>query len=168
MSKRAPDNERMVAVLDSYRLPEKTGWEHGWVGLEPTFQSKKSIKKWHEMSRTKEGEDAYFVDTYMLRTQREVARGVANRYAEKRKKGKKCAPFARVKIEGELDQWKVRRQNIHFYWNADKLENFDARFGLDPETFEWSIKPVPVAWFYDDRSSVSSRSSSGTSPWRTA
>jgi hypothetical protein len=150
MSKRLPDNQQMVSALDSYRSPETTGWEHGWVGLEPTFQSKKSIKKWHAMSQTKEGEDAYFVDTYMLRTQHEVARGVANRYAERRKNRKKCAPFARVRIECELDQWKVRRQNIHFYWNADKLENFDARFGLDPETFEWSIKPVPVGWLYEE------------------
>ena len=23
------------------------------------------------------------------------------------------------------------------------------RFALDPETFEYSIKPVPLAWFYD-------------------
>ena len=25
------------------------------------------------------------------------------------------------------------------------------RLSLDPETFEYSIKPVPLAWFYDER-----------------
>jgi hypothetical protein len=150
MSKRAADNEKMISVLDSYRLPEKTGWEHGWVGLEPTFQSRKSIRKWHDLSRTKEGEDAFFVDKYMLRKQLEVARAIVDRYNEKRRKGKKCAPFARVKLERELDQWKVRRENPHFYWNADGLENFEAKWALDPETFEWSIKPVPVAWLYEE------------------
>lgn len=25
------------------------------------------------------------------------------------------------------------------------------RFGLDPDTFEYSVKPVPLAWFYDER-----------------
>jgi len=79
MSKRAPDNEKMISVLDTYRLPEKTGWEHAWVGLEPTFQSRKSIKKWHKMGRVKDGENAYFVDKYMLRTQLEVARAIADR-----------------------------------------------------------------------------------------
>ncbi len=87
MSKHSTDNEQMARVLASCRLPEKTGWEDGWVGLEPTFQSRKSIKKWHDMSQTNEGEDAYFVDKYMLRKQREVARAIADRYTEKRNWG---------------------------------------------------------------------------------
>ena len=150
MSRPLPDNPRMVSALDSYRLPETTGWEHGWVGLEPTFQSRKSIRKWREMARTEAGEVAYFGDKYMLRKQLEVARAVVDRYTERRKKGKKSTPFARVKLERELDQWEVRRQNLHFYWSADGLDDVEAKWGFDPETFEWSIKPVPVAWFYEE------------------
>ena len=29
--------------------------------------------------------------------------------------------------------------------------DFEVRWTLDPETFEYSIKPVPLAWFYDRR-----------------
>ncbi len=76
MSRRLPDNPQMVSALDSYRLPETTGWEYGWVGLEPTFQSRKSIRKWREMARTEAGEVAYFGDKYMLRKQLEVARAM--------------------------------------------------------------------------------------------
>ena len=59
--------------------------------------------------------------------------------------------FARVELDDDLDQWKVRRQNLLFHWADENLEPFEVRFGLDPETFEYSIKPVPLAWFYDER-----------------
>jgi hypothetical protein len=59
--------------------------------------------------------------------------------------------FARVELDDDLDQWKVRRQNLLFHWEDDNLEPFEVRFALDPETFEYSIKPVPLAWFLDER-----------------
>src|SRR5687768_668730 len=70
----------MTAVLATYRLPEKTDFDNAWVGMEPTFQTKKSVKKWREMSQTPEGEDAYFEDAYMLKTQKKVAKGIQKKY----------------------------------------------------------------------------------------
>ena len=59
--------------------------------------------------------------------------------------------FARVELDEDLDPWKELRQNLIFHWANDDLEPLQVRFGLDPETFEYSIKPVPLAWFYDER-----------------
>ena len=66
--------------------------------------------------------------------------------------GKKEDPaciFEHVELERGVDQWKVERQNLVFSWGKRSDETFEVRFGLDPETFEFSIKPVPLAWFYE-------------------
>jgi hypothetical protein len=38
-----------------FRDPETTGFDHAWVGMEPTFATKQSVRKWLEMSETPEG-----------------------------------------------------------------------------------------------------------------
>ena len=38
-----------------------------------------------------------------------------------------------------------------FRWPGGKLEPFTVRISIDPETVEYSIKPVPLVWLYDDR-----------------
>ena len=38
--------------------------------------------------------------------------------------------FARVEREEDIDPWKVRRQNLLFYWADDSLEPFEVRFSL--------------------------------------
>jgi hypothetical protein len=119
--------------------------------MEPTFQSEKSVQKWHKMSAEPGGEDAYFEDEYMLKTQRKFAKAVKERYEQQREKGKAYCMFERVDLDDDLDQWKVRRQNLLFHWPGDEFEPFEARISIDPETFEYSIKPVPLAWFYDER-----------------
>lgn len=149
---RDPRTEAMTSVLATFRQPTTTDWRDAWVGLEPTFQTEKSIKKWWKYAdRGEAGEDAYFEDDYMLGTQREVAKAIVKRYRARQVQGAEHCIFAEVELEEELDQWKVKRQNLHFYWDDDALEDFEAKFTLDPETFEWSIKPVPLAWFYDAR-----------------
>lgn len=60
------------AVLD----PTKSSFDDAWVGMEPTFQSAKSVKKWRKLSEEEGGEDAYFLDAYMLGTLRKVARRI--------------------------------------------------------------------------------------------
>ncbi len=148
-----PDRpDPMTRVLKTFRLPTTTDWDDAWVGIEPTFQSRRSVAKWHEMAaKGHEGEDAYFKDKYMLDTQREVAEEIKKKYEEKRKDGKDHCMFDEVKLEQELDQWKVTRQNLTFEWKEKGLPKFEVKFSIDPETFEYSIKPVPVAWFYDPR-----------------
>jgi hypothetical protein len=57
-------------VLASVLDPTTSGFDDAWVGMEPTFQSAKSVRKWRELSEQEGGEDAYFLDDYMLRTLR--------------------------------------------------------------------------------------------------
>ena len=141
----------MTNVLDRFRHPERTGFADAWVGIEPTFQTAKSVRKWKKMSAEPGGEKAYFLDDYMLKTQRKVAKKIRKRYEAKLRKGGPHCLFARVELDDDLDQWEVRRQNLNFHWADGDLEPFQVRLSLDPETFEYSIKPVPLAWFYDER-----------------
>jgi hypothetical protein len=141
----------MTPVLATFRKPEETDFADAWVGLEPTFQTPKSIRKWEEMSETPEGEEAYFENHYMLKTTRKVARAIKKKYERWREEQHPFCMFARVEHYQDRDPWKVRRQDLHFLWADEDLEPFKVRFGLDPETFEYSIKPIPLAWFYDDR-----------------
>ncbi len=41
----------MTAALACFRDPEATGFDAAWVGMEPTFQSRKSVAKWHTHGR---------------------------------------------------------------------------------------------------------------------
>jgi len=102
------------------------------VGMEPTFQSEKSIRKWRKLSAKPGGEDAYFVDDYMLGTQKKIARKIKKRYEEHLKAGKAYCMFSRVELDDDLDQWQVRRQNLNFHWADDAFEPFEVRFALDP------------------------------------
>jgi hypothetical protein len=141
----------MTTVLATFRRQDRPDWGNAWVGMEPTFQSRKSVRKWERMSEVKGGEDAYFADEYMLRTQRAVAKAIVERYRAQRKGGDEACMFRRVRVKEGPDQWEVLRQNLKFKWADEELEAFEVRFTLDPETFEFSIKPVPLVWFYDER-----------------
>lgn len=140
----------LTRVLTTYRLPDRTGFEDAWIGMEPTFQTKKSVKLWNKLSQKPGGEDAYFKSKYMLKVQQKIACGIEDTYRARNKKGKPDTPFATVERKTDLDQWQVERQNLRFHWNDDALPDFVVRFGMDPETFEYSIKPVPVAWLYNE------------------
>ena len=148
----AAQPDPMTQVLATFRRQEATDWGNAWVGMEPTFQTEKSVRKWGKMAAKQGGEDAYFTCSYMLKTQKKVAEAIQKKYEAKRKAGiHPSCMFARVKLDDDLDQWQVRRQNLLFHWPDDQFEPFEVRFTLDPETFEYSIKPVPLAWFYDER-----------------
>ena len=147
----SPKVDHLTAVLATYQRPEASDFGNAWVGMEPTFQSAKSIRKWAKYAAKPGGEDAYFLDEYLVRTQEKVARRIRKRYRKALENGGGAAClFAAVELDDDFDQWKVRRQNLHFHWADDHLEPFEVRFALDPETFEYSIKPVPLAWFYDE------------------
>ncbi len=142
----------MTRNLATFRSPLKADWEDAWVGMEPTFQSRKSVQMWHEMASQPGGEDAYFTSKYMLETQREIAEEIQKKYEKKSRDGDKAyCLFQSVKLETELDQWKVTRQNLKFKWRDTDLPAFEVKWTIDPETFEYSIKPVPLVWFYDER-----------------
>ncbi len=141
----------MTEVLTCFRDPEATGFEAAWVGMEPTFQSRKSIAKWQAMAERPGGEDAYFLDRYMLETQKRIAKAIKHKYDKHRAAGRPYCMFESVERDDDLDQWQVRRQTLVFHWPDAALEPFEVRVALDPETFEYSIKPVPLVWFYDER-----------------
>lgn len=144
-------HDPMKLALSRFKSPDAPAFEDAWVGIEPTFQTRRAVKKWMRMSATPEGEDAYFDDPYMLKTQRKVAGAIVSKYRKDRRAGKRRSVFERVQLERDQDPWEVTRQNLQFHWKEGHLEPFEARFGLDPETFEFSIKPIPLLWFYDPR-----------------
>ncbi len=148
-----PDETRdpMTAVLADFRDPRETDFTHAWAGLEPTFQTETSVRKWQKLSAEAGGEDAYFRDDYMLETQKAVAKAIERRYRDQLEAGGSHCMFAGVERHWDLDPWGVKRQNLVFHWEDEGLEPFEVRLGLDPETFEFSIKPVPLAWFYAER-----------------
>jgi hypothetical protein len=145
-----PEQHAMMRVLATFQRPDRTGFEDAWIGMEPTFQTAKSIKKWEKMSARKKGEDAYFETSYMLDIEQKMARVIVKEYRASRKKGKPYCPFASVKRNPDTDPWDVARQNLRFHWDDEDLPYFEARFGMDPETWEYSLKPVPVAWLYEE------------------
>ncbi|MBI4864567.1 MAG: hypothetical protein HY815_30575, partial [Candidatus Riflebacteria bacterium] len=142
--------DRMTSVLPTFSRPDRTGWDDACVGLEPTFQSERSVRMWQQMSAEEGGEDRYFESEYMLGTQRKVAREIVEKYRKKSREHDRGCMFDRVELEEELDQWGVPRQNLEFRWPDEGLKRFQVRFTIDPETFEYSIKPVPLLWFYED------------------
>lgn len=146
-----PKTDALTGILSTYLDPEATDFDHAWVGMEPTFQTAKSIRRWKEMAVTPEGEDAYFQDKYMLKTERRLAKAIKQEYRRQLKSRAAHCLFDRVESDEDLDQWEQPRQNLRFQWADKTLKPFVVRVGLDPETFEYSIKPVPLAWFYDDR-----------------
>ena len=146
-----PLPDPLALVWETSRRPETIDFGNLWVGMEPTFQTEKSVRKWRKMSCQPGGEDAYFLDGYMLKTQEQVAKRIKKRYEAGCRKHQPHCVFSRIERNDDLDPWKVPRQNLAFHWADDHIDPFEVRFALDPETFEYSIKPVPLAWFYDDR-----------------
>jgi hypothetical protein len=143
----------MTSVLSTFKLPTSADWSNAWAGLEPTFQTEKSIKKWWKASEGgKKGEDAYFeTDEYMLGTQRDVAKAIFKKYRARLEEAADFCMFPEVELKDEKDQWDVTRWNLTFGWGDKAFDEFECKWSLDPETFEWSIKPTPIAWFYDPR-----------------
>lgn len=92
-------DDPMTAVLATFRDPAATDWDNAWVGMEPTFQTRKSVRKWKEMSATPTGEDAYFEDGYMLKTQRKVVKAIKRRYDDLLAQKRACCMFVRRAAE---------------------------------------------------------------------
>jgi len=151
-SKTKPPGTDPTAVLSTFRDPTTSDFDNAWLGLEPTFQSRKSVRKWMDMAVDKEGEDGYFEDPYMLGTLKKVAVDFVRLWRKRRAKYDPSCYFDSVERKKELDKWESVRQNLEFKWpetKKKKLRDFEVRWTIDPETFEYSIKPVPLVWFYD-------------------
>jgi len=133
----------MTTVLATYRDPEAADFGNAWAGIEPTFSNAKAVRKWAEMSATKEGEDLYFKDPWMLKTEKKIGKKIAERYTAWRAEGRACAMFDRVERKSDKDPWGTRRQNLHFNWRGKGFEDFEVKLAIDPEIFEYSGEAHP-------------------------
>lgn len=152
MTKARSDNEPAAptSILDAVRDPSRTGWEFAWCGMEPTFSDRKILKLWGKLATDEEGEDRFFAHRYTQGMCRDIARAMLKKYKKERRRDAAWCLFDRVERDRDKDQWGVRRQNLVFRCRGARPE-FTLRLGLDPETCEYSIKPVPITWLYDPR-----------------
>src|SRR5688572_2523373 len=144
---RHPPSTRWVQLAECERS-DTQGFDHAWVGIEPTFSNKKAVEKWSRMAAREGGEDAYFQSSFMLSMVHDVACTIRKRYRARSKERDPGCPFAECVLEFDRDPWDVERANLRFY-DEKKGDDFEVRFGMDPETFEFSIKPVPLVWLLD-------------------
>ncbi len=138
----------MTADLKRAKDPLLTGWEDAWVGLEPTFQSAKSITLYDKHA---DDEDAYFEHPYMRGKVRQVGRRMAKKYRARQEAGAEWCLFKTLDLTAERDPWDVTRAALRFGHAEGLDEVLQVNFGMDPYTFEFGIKPVPLPWFYDPR-----------------
>ena len=107
-----------TAVLSTFRDPLTSDFDNAWLGIEPTFQTRKSVRKWMELAKDEEGEEAYFTDPYMLGTLKEVAAGMVKSWRKRRAKDDPACFFDSVERTKELDQWETERHILQFKWQA--------------------------------------------------
>lgn len=150
MAKTAPDVDEMFAQLARCKDSKTQAFSDAWVGIEPTFSNKKTVAKWAKLAAKPGGEDRFFEAKSMLAMVHDVGESIKARYKKLQRQGDPAALFKRCKLEFDKDPWGVERANLHFLGNGDG-DDFEVRFGMDPETFEFSIKPVPLVWFRDER-----------------
>jgi hypothetical protein len=140
-----------AAVLARYRNSETVDFAHAWIALEPTFTNKHIARKWQRVGGTPRGEERYFRDPVLVRTMRRVANGMSEAY--ERCLGNGSGPhcwFQRVRQTTGRDEWWVERQELDFQWKDRSIESFNVRVGIDPEVIEYSVKPIPAPWFYEE------------------
>jgi hypothetical protein len=143
------DAEPLLGRLPGRLRAEKATFADAWVGLEPTFSNRKTIRRWRKYSR-KGDEYGFFCDAKVLAKQERIARSIVAAYREMRAAGHADCPFAEVEREKSRDPYGLRRQDLRFH-DGRGGPCLEVRIGLDPETFEIPIKPVPLAWMYDER-----------------
>lgn len=139
-----------LGALTECRRPELQDFAHAWVGIEPTFSNAKAIRKWRRKARRGD-EDGWFESRWVLGRLRAIGRGLRDEYERRRARGDRACVFPAVDLDFDRDPWGVERVNLKFRSGRTDGPDFEVRFGLDPETFEYSIKPVPLSWFHDER-----------------
>jgi len=139
-----------TALLGEVCDPTRPEWDLAWCGMEPTFTDRKTLKRWNRSSKSEKSEIKFFNDPHVLKLELAVAKAMERKYKRAARRGEPYCLFDTVEREEDLDQWGVRRQNLHFHCHGAQPA-FTVRLGLDPEVYEYSIKPVPVAWLYDPR-----------------
>ncbi len=141
-------HEPLLGQLASCRRSTTQSWDDAWVGLEPTFSNRKTIERWRKHAAR--DETGFFYDPRVLSKQDEIGRAVLKRYRKLAARGDEACPFASAERTIDKDPYGIRRQNLCFR-DASGGPTFELRLSLDPETYEFTIKPVPLRWLYDRR-----------------
>ena len=76
-----------TAILSEVGRSDTTDPGHAWLGMEPTFSSKKSVKLWAKLSQTEEMEDQFFEHPYILKKEKAVAQAMLKKYRAARERG---------------------------------------------------------------------------------
>lgn len=143
------DPEPLLERLPDCRRAEAQSLGEAWVGLEPTFSNRKTIRRWRKYAR-KGDEYGFFCDEKILAKQERLAKRIVATYRALRDEGHPDCPFAVVERERSRDPYGLRRQDLYFS-DGRGGPGLEVRISLDPETFEIPIKPVPLSWLYDGR-----------------
>jgi len=141
--------ELLLERLPDCRRADAQSLADAWIGLEPTFSNQKTIRRWRKYARNSD-EYGFFCDAKILAKQELIAKRIVAAYRDLRAEAHPDCPFAVVEREKSRDPYGLRRQDLRFS-DGRGGPCLEVRIALDPETFEIPIKPVPLAWLYDER-----------------
>jgi hypothetical protein len=142
------------AQLASCRRSERQSFADAWVSIEPTFSNAKMVRRWDRLTDREGGEADFFENGHVLKKLRKVARALEKRYRECVRQGDPACRFRACDLEYDRDPWGVTRANLRLFGRTRARKSaraFEVRLGIDPEAYEFSIKPIPLRWLYDAR-----------------
>ena len=94
-----------TALLSDVIRTDTLDFRHAWVGMEPTFSNKKTLKLWRKNAATEESELTFFDHPYVLGMEKAVAQAMRKKYRAAQKKGADWCLFDEVERKRDLDQW---------------------------------------------------------------
>jgi hypothetical protein len=136
-------SDRMEAV----GAVEGDSFHDAWIGLEPTFQTKECVELYAQLE---DDEQAYFEHPHMIGTVKQVGDDMVERYRRALQQQEPWALFSKVDVEEGKDDWDLFTKKLTFTMPG-AAEPFQLQLGMDPATFELSMRPLPLAWLYDER-----------------
>lgn len=137
----------LPAKIAAVGAVEGDSFDDAWIGLEPTFQTKECVELF---TKLEDREEEYFAHPHMVGTVRDVGDDMAARYRRALLANEPWALFSKVDVEEGKDDWNLFTKKLSFTMDGAR-EPFELQLGMDPATFELSMRPLPLAWLYDDR-----------------
>ncbi len=143
----ASDTRQLTEQMEAVEQPVGDSFDDAWIGLEPTLQTRECVTLFTELEND---EERYFSHPHMVETVRKAGAAMAARYREGKKKQESWALFDDVTDVEDQDDWELTAHKLTFSLQGAP-EPFQVVFGMDPATFEMSLRPLPLAWLYDER-----------------
>lgn len=147
--KAAPRRKRryLSERIEAVAAVEGDSFDDAWIGLEPTFQTKECVELYTQLE---DDEKAYFEHPHMVGTVKQVGDDMAAGYRSALQRGEPWTLFSQVDVEEGKDDWELFTKKLTFTMPG-ATSRFELQLGMDPATFELSMRPLPLAWLYDDR-----------------